>query len=216
MCKYIVLFIVLSLSMNFANAFESKLKMNKPSTIIATHEGRYRQSHYPNHHQHYPHYNCPECHYNGDYLSHGNLNALEKYALNKTYRKESDLARLERLENLAFGATQLGDLDSRYTNVEQAILSRPKYKTKNSMLGSIANFLAGTPTGYTPAINSNFYPPSMGLPAGLGFSNFGGNFYPAPGYMNQNFEQYSNGPFGGGWGISSQNYGTGSSVRILD
>ena len=154
MCKYVVLFLVISLSMNFANAFESKLKMNKPNTIIATHEGRYRQSHYPNHHQHYPHYNCPECHYNGDYLSHGNLNALEKYALNKTYRKESDLTRLERLENLAFGATQLGDLDSRYTNVEQAILSRPKYKTKNSMLGSLANFLAGTPTGYTPAIDS--------------------------------------------------------------
>ena len=208
MCKYVVLFLVISLSMNFANAFESKLKMNKPNVIIASHENARQKFYFPPHHYNDYHQN--------NYLSHGNLNALEKYALNKTYRKESDLARLERLENLAFGATQLGDLDSRYTNVEQAILSRPKYKTKNSMLGSIANFLAGTPTGYTPAIDSNFYPPSMGLPAGLGFSNFGGNFYPAPGYMNQNFEQYSNGPFGGGWGISSQNYGTGSSVRILD
>jgi hypothetical protein len=201
--------------MNFANAFESKLKMNKPSTIIATHEGRYRQSHYPNHPQHYPHYNCPECHYNGDYLSHGNLNALEKYALNKTYRKESDLTRLERLENLAFGATQLGDLDSRYANVEQAILSRPKYKTKNSILSNLSNYFTGTPTGFTPSLN-NFYNSSLGLPPGLGFTNFGGDFLPTPGYMNQNFEQYSNGPFNSGWGMSSHNYGAGSSVRILD
>ena len=29
MCKYVVLFLVVSLSMNFADAFESKLKMNK-------------------------------------------------------------------------------------------------------------------------------------------------------------------------------------------
>ena len=81
MFKYVVLFLALSLSINFTNAFESKLKMNKPNTIIATHEGRYRHNHYP---QHYPHYHCPKCDYNGDYLSHGNLNALEKYALNKT------------------------------------------------------------------------------------------------------------------------------------
>ncbi|MBE7711321.1 MAG: hypothetical protein E7Z92_04185 [Cyanobacteria bacterium SIG31] len=209
MCKYVVLFLLLLLSINFANAFESKLKMNKPNVIIASHENTRQRVHFPEH--------CRNCHYpQGNYLSHGNLNALEKYALNKTYRRESDLARLERLENLAFGAVQNGDITSRFMDVENAILSRPKYKTKNSILGNIANYFSGTPTGYTPAIGNSFYNSTMGLPAGLGFSNFGGNFYPAPGYMNQNFEQYSNGPFGGGWGMSNHNYGTGSSVRILD
>ena len=67
-----------------------------------------------------------------------------------------------------------------------------------------------------PSITDNIFIPQMGLPAGLGFSNFGTNFYPSPGYMNQNFEQYSNGPFSQGWGMSNHNYGTGSSVRILD
>ena len=101
-------------------------------------------------------------------------------------------------------------------NVENAILSRPRYGTKNGILGNIANFFAGTPTGYTPPVMDNFYYPNMNLPAGLGFSNIGGNFYPTPGYTNQNFESYSNGIFGGGWGMSDHNYGTGSSVRIMD
>ncbi len=208
MYKYIVLFLILSLSINYASAFESKLKMNKPNVIIASHENARQKFHFPDH--------CRNCHYNqGDYLSHGNLNALEKYALNKTFRKESDLARLERLENLAFGATQIGDIASRYANVEQAILSRPKYKTKNSLLGNLANYFAGSPTGYTPSLN-NFYNSTMGLPAGIGFTNFGGDYLPAPGYINQNFEHYSNGPFSQGWGMSSQNYSSGSSIRILD
>jgi hypothetical protein len=208
MCKYVVLFLVLSISINYASAFESKLKMNKPNVIIASHENAHQRFHFPEH--------CRNCHYpQGNYLSHGNLNALEKYALNKTFRKESDLARLERLENLAFGATQIGDLASRYANVEQAILSRPKYKTKNSLLGNLANYFTGSPTGYTPSLD-NFYNSTMGLPPGLGFTNFGGDYFPTPGFLNQNFEQYSNGLFSRGWGMSNHNYGTGSSVRILD
>ena len=210
MSKYVVLFVVLVLTISTTNAFESsKLKINNPNYTIATYEGSRRQNRlYPTH--------CPQCHRNNPYLSSNELSALEKYALNRTYRRENDLARLERLENLAFGATQSGDLASRYMNVEEAILSRPQYKTKTSFLGNLANYFAGTPTGFTPSIDNSFYNSTMGLPAGLGFSTFGGNFYPTPGYMNQNFEQYSNGPFGGGWGMSNHNYGTGSSVRILD
>ena len=207
MCKYVVLFLVVSLSMNFANAFESKLKMNKPNVIIASHENARQKFYFPPHHYNDYHQN--------NYLSHGNLNALEKYALNRTYRKESDLARLERLENLAFGATQIGDLNTRYRNLEQAILSRPKYKTKSSFLGTLANYFAGTPTGYTPSLD-NFYNSTLALPPGLGFTNFGGDYLPSPGYMNQNFERYSNGPFSGGWGTTNHNYGTGTSVKILD
>ena len=209
MCKYAVLFLLVTLSINYASAFESNLKMNKPKTIIAGYEGRQRHNRvYPRH--------CRHCDYNNSYLSRNDLNALEKYSLNRTYKRDSDLARLERLENLAFGATQTGNLENRYNNVENAILSRPRYGTKNSVLGNIANFFAGTATGYTPSITENYYSPMMNLPAGMGFSNNGINFYPSPGYMNRNFENYSNGPFSGGWGMSEHNYGTGSSVKILD
>ena len=55
-----------------------------------------------------------------------NLNLLEEYAFNKTYKKEANLKRLERLEEAAFGAVQSGDYDTRYRNVQTAILSRPK------------------------------------------------------------------------------------------
>jgi len=210
MYKYVVFFLVLLASINFANAFESKLKINQPKTITSTYEGSRRQQRiHPRH--------CPQCHYNNPYLSGSDLSALEKYALNKTYRRESDLARLERLENLAFGATQIGDIGSRYTNVENAILSRPKFGTKNSILNNIANYFSGSPTGFTPSITTPYMGNSiMNLPAGLGFPSFNGNYYAAPGYSNQNFEQYSNGIFGGGWGISDHNYGIGSGVKILD
>ena len=210
MIKLIVtLSILFCITPAFANQFHSKLDMNKPKIITSSYEGSRRQNRlYPTH--------CPQCHRNNPYLSSNELSALEKYALNKTFKRESDLARLERLENLVFGATQSGDLGSRFANVEQGILSRPKYKTKNSALGNLAEIFTGRPTGYTPSITDNIFIPQMGLPAGLGFSNFGTNFYPSPGYMNQNFEQYSNGPFSQGWGMSNHNYGTGSSVRILD
>ena len=114
-----------TISTSNSNGFNSKLRMNQPKTIISTYEGSRRQNRL------HPHY-CPQCHYNNPYLSRNDLNALEKYALDKTYRRENDLQRLERLENLAFGATQSGNLYSRFKNVENAILSRPQYKTKNS------------------------------------------------------------------------------------
>ena len=193
----------------FANEFESKLKMNLPNTIISTYKNsREKKGLYPMH--------CPQCHNSNFYLTSSQLGSLEKYALNKTFNRESDISRLERLENLAFGASQNGDLISRYANVEHAILSRPPYKTKSSFLGALTNYLTGIPTGFTPSIGNSFYNSRMMSPAGLGFSHFGGNFYPYPSYMNQNFEQYSTGPFSSGWGMSNQNYGTGSSVRILE
>ena len=183
------------------NSFQSNLKMNQPKTIIAGYEGSRRNNRLHPHH-------CPQCHYNNPFLSQDDLNALEKYALNKTYRRENDLQRLERLENLAFGATQVGDVYSRYKNVENAILSRPKYGTKQSVWSNIANYFAGQATGFTPNLTPYN---SLG-----GFSSNPYAFTPNPGYNNNSFEQYSNGIFGGGWGMTGSNFGTGSSVRILD
>ncbi len=147
---------------------------------------------------------CRHCDYYSPYneIQPGNLNALERYALKKNYTRESDLSRLERLESLAFGAVQEGDLTTRYQNVENAILSRPPQNGyKRSVIGSIADFLGGQMTGFTPSLNSGF--------GNDVFSNY-------PTYSNTRAEQYSNGIFGGGWGVQNQNFGNGSSIRILD
>ncbi len=135
------------------------------------------------------------------------INALEKYSMNKNFGRESDLQRLQRLEMQAFGAVQSGDINSRYDNVRNAILSRPSYNnTKNSLLRNIGNYFSGQMTGFTPPIgNDPFFSSNSG---------FATTPYPTT-YGNQSFNQYSS-PFGGGYRVN--NYGTGSSsgVRILD
>ena len=206
MKKIIVLILVFNLMPVWADSFSSKLKMNQPKTIISSYEGSRRHNRL-NQARH-----CPQCHYDNYYLSSNDLSALEKYAMNKTYQRENDLKRLERLENLAFGSTQNGDIFSRYRNVEDAILSRPQpVTTKRSFLGNLANYFAGQATGFTPNLMpySNFN--SLG-----GFSSNPYSYSPAPGFSNNSFEHYSNGIFGGGWGHTGQDYGTGSMVRILD
>lgn len=186
------------------NSFNSKLRMNQPKTTVIGHTGSRR------HNRISPHKSSCYRRYN-PFFSKNDLDALEKYSLNKTYKRENDIRRLERLEDLAFGATQTGDLYSRYKNVENAILSRPQYKTKSSLLNNVANYFAGQATGFTP--NLLPYPDYNSLG---GFTARPYAYMPTPGYSNNNIEQYSNGIFGGGWGFSGSNYGTGSSVRILD
>lgn len=137
------------------------------------------------------------------------LSALEKYAMNKTYFRENPIKRLERLEDLAFGSIQSGDVESRYKNVEAAILARPKYDTKRTPLGVLTNFFNGQPTGITPSI----------------YDSFGTNYMPAfdrfmhsmpNDFGNTRINQYSNGIFGNGYNIYRSNTGNGSSIRILD
>lgn len=132
------------------------------------------------------------------------LNALERYALSRSYGRENDIQRLERLENLAFGAVQNGDLDTRYQQVENAILSRPKYNGyKNTFRNVLGNYIAGQATGVTPSIITQDLMPSYTT----GF---------APQYTNSNVMQYSSFPFGGrGFHVMNQNYGTNSGIRIL-
>lgn len=137
-------------------------------------------------------------------LSAKDLYALEKYALGKTYKREPDLRRLERLENLAFGATQYGDLATRYNNVESVILSRPKYGTKTGLMKNLASYFLGQTTGYTPSLVSS-----------PDYNSFG-EYSQAPGFNTQRYDQYSNGIFGGGWGVYNNNFTNGSSIRMLD
>lgn len=92
-----------------------------------------------------------------------------------------------------------------------------KIRQKRSLLRRISNYFEGVPTGFTPSINpdlsQNLTP--MMLP---GLTPYGGisSYYPQGSFSNNNFEQYSNGLFGGGWGINQNNFTSGSGIKILD
>lgn len=167
-----------------------------------------------------PYYNAPvhrglfRKNYNNSYFS--DISALEKYALNKTYNRDSDLQRLQRLEMATFGSIQSGNIDSRYDNVSNAILSRPKENFKTSVLRNLGNYLSGQTTGFTPTIMNN---------QGYYGSNYNSGFSPTYGFNSNPFPstfdsgrivEYGGGPFNRGYRVN--NYGTGSStgVRILD
>ena len=158
-----------------------------------------------------PYINNPYYRHNNYYQAEilpRDLSALEKYSMNRVYSRDNSLSRLERLENIAFGSIQSGDIKSRYKNVEAAILSRPKYNTQRSALGRLTNYFLGQPTGYTPPL----------------YDGFGNNYTQAYDsylnngnvYGNSRINQYSNGIFGGGYSLFNNNFGNGSSVRILD
>ncbi|MCQ2744151.1 MAG: hypothetical protein MJ230_05080 [bacterium] len=135
------------------------------------------------------------------------LSALEKYSMNKIYRHEPPLRRLERLETLAFGSTQAGNIESRYKNVENAILSHPNNSIKRTALGTLANYFAGQATGVTPSLfnyDNNYFNNNYG------FNNFNN------GYGTNRINQYTNGMFGSGFSILNNSLGNRSTVRILD
>ena len=154
----------------------------------------------------YPHYGA---YYGGDYMPHGlrhhrktssmfsDINDLEKYALNKNFIRESDRSRLERLETLAFGAVQEGDYRTRYNNVRNALLSRPKQNYKTSLFRTISDYFGGQVTGYTPPItqtNDYFYSSPFGSSSSVNYSS----------------------PWGSRNRVNNYGIGSGSSVRLLD
>ena len=138
-------------------------------------------------HQYYP----PSPRYS---VNH-NLNALEKYTFNRNYIGDSNLARLERLERQAFGTVQSGDIASRFQNVQNAILSRPKVNYQKSFLRNIGDFFAGQMTGYTPSFdNQNFWNSDFGRKSAI---------------------QYSS-PYGSGYRTNDYSTGSSTGIRILD
>lgn len=145
---------------------------------------------------------------NNNYISStsfSDLGALEKYTLDKTFSRDSDLQRLERLEMEAFGAIQAGDVNSRYDNVRAAILSRPKQNYKTSFWRNIGNFFGGQMTGFTPSFDNDPF---------FSGSNFASTPYPTT-YGNSNITQYAS-PWGSGYRINNYGTGSGCGVKILD
>ena len=204
---------------SYNGGFNSRLRMNSPNTVVSSYQPR-RVNNYNN-------------------FSPRRLDSLERYVLKKRFARESNLSRLERLEELAFGAVQTGDYLTRYNNVENAILSRPNYGYRRSVLGNIANFFSGQLTGFTPGImtqpsvltqdltpayipglnngfGTNYSPFNMGnSPVNSNFISPPSNFFETAGYGNTSQEGYSNG-FGSGYGIRSENFNSGVGVKILD
>ena len=154
-------------------------------------------------------YYAPQAYYGGDYIPQRkfqrqnrsvfyDINDLEKYALNKTFTKDSDLTRLERLESVAFGAVQEGDIYARYDNVRNAILSRPKQNCKTTFLRGLSNYLNGQLTGFTPQVYSNYNP------------------YSSPSdFERKSYTQYSS-PWGNSYRSDYYGMDSGSGVHILD
>ena len=136
----------------------------------------------------------PRSYYNPNFTE---LSALEKYAFDRSYARENNLDRLQRLEMQAFGAIQQGDFDTRYDNVRNAILSRPKAHTNSSVWRNIGDYFSGQMTGFTPQINTS------------------GNYY-TPTFGRSTFVESSS-PFGGRT-IRTGNYGmsSGTGITILD
>ena len=158
-----------------------------------------------------PYYNpyyAPQAYYGGDYIPRRSfrrntsafydINDLERYAMNKNFTKDSDRVRLERLETLAFGAVQEGDIYTRYDNVRNAILTRPKQNYKTSILRSIGDYFSGQLTGYTPSLTTtstpDFYSSDYGKSLNTGYST----------------------PWSRGYRTNNYGIGSGSGVHILD
>lgn len=217
MCKFVVLVLALCIIMPaFATVFSTR-----GNSLYNGFPKRTQSRIYTN--QYRPQSHCNYCHGYRHHRRVGNMDALERYAFKKNYARENNFRRLERLENLAFGATQEGDYATRFKNVEAAILSRPQATQKRSILGNIANYFAGTPTGFTPSITDTIITPSYVTPGSIPYLSPTmnsmmpmGGFSTSPSYDNQRFEQYSNGIWGNGYRSFGNNFGNGSSVTILD
>jgi len=157
----------------------------------------------------YDRYYTPHAYYGGNYPSHAgvqrrnysslsDINELERYVFNRNFTRDCDEVRLERLETLAFGAVQEGDISTRYNNVRASLLSRPKPNYKPSLLQSISEFFSGQLTGFTPSINNAY----------------SSDIYPSD-YKTSSYSSF-NGPFGKGYRINNYEMGTGSGIQFLD
>jgi len=153
-------------------------------------------------------YYTPQAYYGGDYVPNRNysrrnsvfsdINDLERYALNRNFTRDSDRMRLERLEMLAYGTVQEGDIYTRYDNVRNAILSRPKQNYKTSILRNISDYFSGQLTGFTPSMGTNqsysSYPSTYGQSSSVDYIT----------------------PWGKGYKTNNYGLSSGSGIHILD
>lgn len=168
-------------------------------------------------------------------ISKNVLTKLENKVFNQNFQQNSPERRIERLEQQIFGATQSGDMDSRYDALQTAARNyNSSQPTDDSNFYNSAprgglrglagilgdSFMGGSMTGFTPMIS----PYSNGYGNGLGNYNSGyGN-----GLNNYNSNSYGSlcPPSGGGiyrgnrtntgYHESYNDFGSRTGVTILD
>ena len=141
--------------------------------------------------------------------SFSGLSKLEERIFSENFSNEPAERRISRLEEKVFGTIQSGNLHNRYRNLQKAGTSyannrlikqygTPVIRTGGGwrgLAGSLGNFFNGFgngyPTGYTPQIYSPY------------------NNFPTPA-----FQQFNNSNHG--WGYNGTDYGSGTTVHILD
>lgn len=133
------------------------------------------------------------------------LSAMEKSLFKRSYNNENLNSRLERLEENMYGRRIPGTISERYRNLSNSFVYNnpgtyydtystnngysfypPASMPKTSLWDKVTNYFTGTSTGLSPAMDG---------------------FYS---------EQFVKTPFGSGVYSQNKNYGTGSSVTILD
>lgn len=151
-------------------------------------------------------------------ISNAALARLENRVFNQNYANYNPENRIERLEQKLFGATQSGDLTTRYQTL---LMAARNYKQVNpyvpnqivqtgwrGILGGLGNSMMGSMTGFTPPINpcyDNFNNPNTG------FNNYNQfNNYANPGGMYRGYRSNQ------GYYDSLRNYGSGAGVTILN
>ncbi|MEI8129349.1 MAG: hypothetical protein WCG95_06995 [bacterium] len=151
-------------------------------------------------------------------ISKNVLSGIESQILNQDYPQNSPERRIERLEQQLFGATQSGEIDTRYkalmaaskgykkNNQNYSDLMMPQAGWKN-IAGVIGNsLLGGTMTGFTPPINPYY-------------DNYNNNYN----NYNNRYNSYPSG-YGAyqgyrsnhGYSDNFKNYSNGTGVTILD
>lgn len=186
--KYLILCFLFILSINSALS-QSRYTIN---------QNPYINNPYYKHHNYYK-----------NEILQRDLAALERYSMNRIYPKDNTINRINRLEQLAFGSIQNGDIETRYKNVESAILARPKSQIKRTTIGALTNYLKGQPTGITPPVYNNAWNNFVPNYDNIFFNN-------SNSIGNSRFDQFSNGFFSNGYNIMNNNLRNGSSIKILD
>lgn len=163
-------------------------------------------------------------------LSNNVLSKMERQIFNQAYPQYNAQKRLERLEQQILGATQSGDINTRYENLKVAARNyRPQEYYQNpvaplnsskagrilGVLGGLGN-MGGAMTGFTPPI---------GPYSGYGYNNYGNVINPYT--YNNAYNNYSNpggfrssqsmrSPFGFYDRTNEFSTNTGTGVTILD
>lgn len=149
-------------------------------------------------------------------ISKNVLSRIESQMFSQVYPMNNSERRIERIEQQLFGATQSGDIEARYKAIQMAAKNYrrndlnqqyPSQIAQSGWKGLMGNFgnalMGGSMTGFTPALNpyntyNNYNSPSQngyGMYRGYGVNRGLGGF---------------------SYGDSFNNYGSGSSVTILD